>query len=108
MANAALIASPRKYNVQVDIPAYRKWREHHVKSPSASHGVSTEEPIATGQPEQPSSAEKPPYPMSFNRLVELITEGKEVPGIKEIPDTLLEGQSSQSTTTQRRKPWEQA
>ena len=48
-----------------------------------------------------------PYPTSFSQIVELITSGKPIPGIKEVPDTVLEGQSSQPTTVKRNKPWEE-
>lgn len=47
-----------------------------------------------------------PYPISFSQIVELITTGQPIPGIKEVPDTLLEGQASQATTAKRKKPWE--
>ena len=54
-----------------------------------------------------SSTEPPaPYPISFSQIVELITTGQPIPGIKEVPNTLLEGQASQPTTTKRKKPWE--
>ena len=39
-------------------------------------------------------------------MVELITTGQPIPGIKEIPDTVLEGRSSQATLVKRKKPWE--
>ena len=47
-----------------------------------------------------------PYPTSFSQIVELITSGEPIPGIKEVPDTVLEGQASQPTTAKRKKPWE--
>ena len=47
-----------------------------------------------------------PYPTSFSQIVELITTGQPVPGIKDIPDTILEGQASQVTSAKRKKPWE--
>ncbi|KAK9428059.1 hypothetical protein V1505DRAFT_395520 [Lipomyces doorenjongii] len=47
-----------------------------------------------------------PYPSSFAHIVELITSGKEVPGIKQIPNILLgETSSSRPERPQRRKPW---
>ena len=48
----------------------------------------------------------PPYPQSFSHLVELITTGQPIPGIKEVPDTLLTGQGSKTVESKRRKPWE--
>jgi hypothetical protein len=38
--------------------------------------------------------------------VELITSGQPVPGIKEIPPTVLEGQGTEPTKPRRKKPWE--
>lgn len=52
-------------------------------------------------------AEPPaPYPTSFSEIVELITKGDPIPGIKEVPDIILDGQASHATTAKRRKPWE--
>ena len=48
-----------------------------------------------------------PYPTSFSQIVELITSGEPVPGIKEVPDTVLEGQASQPMAAKRKKPWEE-
>jgi hypothetical protein len=47
-----------------------------------------------------------PYPKSFAEIVELITTGKPVPGIKEIPDIILEAPKEQITAPVRKKPWE--
>jgi hypothetical protein len=52
-------------------------------------------------------AEPPaPYPTSFAHIVELITTGQPIPGIKDIPDTVLAGQGTQSEKPRRKKPWE--
>ena len=48
-----------------------------------------------------------PYPTSFAHIVELISSGKPIPGIKEIPDTVLSGQGTESKHERRKKPWEQ-
>lgn len=49
---------------------------------------------------------KPEYSYNYQELVELIIAGKEVPGIMQIPDTVLEGESSRHTSQARKKPWE--
>lgn len=49
---------------------------------------------------------QPVYPSSFARIVELITTGQPIPGIQQIPDTVLTGQETASTAQRRRKPWE--
>lgn len=46
-----------------------------------------------------------PYPKSFAEVVELITLGKPIPGIKEIPDTVL-AEPENPGVQGRRKPWE--
>ena len=60
----------------------------------------------TVQAVENSTEEAPPYPMSFQEIVELITTGAPIPGVKDIPDTLLEGQGSEASKPKRRKPWE--
>lgn len=48
-----------------------------------------------------------PYPKSFTDIVELITSGKPIPGIKEIPDVVLDNvPASVSDRPERKKPWE--
>ncbi|OAL37886.1 hypothetical protein AYO20_02719 [Fonsecaea nubica] len=53
------------------------------------------------------AAQDPPYPTSFAAIVDLITRNIPVPGIEEIPPTVLEpGSSKIDKTPRRRKPWE--
>jgi len=63
--------------------------------------------IATGG-QAGKEDDKTPYPISFAEIVELITSGKPVPGIREISNTLNTAPPSQSTTQRRKKPWEVA
>lgn len=49
---------------------------------------------------------EPAYPSSFAHIVELITNNQPIPGIEEIPDTVLAGHDEPSKATKRRKPWE--
>lgn len=51
-------------------------------------------------------SEAEPPRLSYQEVVDLIQSGKPVPGIKEIPNTILEGQGTQSTQPRRKKPWE--
>ncbi|BGP25134.1 hypothetical protein JCM10295v2_004054 [Rhodotorula toruloides] len=70
---------------------------------------SPSQPSTAPQP-PPSSApsDHPPYPPSFAELAALIATGAPVPGIKEVPDKLAEGEPSESREGVRRKPWEKA
>jgi hypothetical protein len=63
-------------------------------------------PPAVSDP-SPSSDQKPaPYPSTFSEIVALITSGKPIPGIKDIPPTLLSDQATKPIASKRRKPWE--
>lgn len=44
--------------------------------------------------------------LSYQEIVDLIQSGKPIPGIKQIPDTVLAGQGTSAAKSTRRKPWE--
>lgn len=122
----------RKYNVPVDFDEYTSWRRDRQlgsvavdsvdqtpnRTSNLNAGVIPERPeqtsaqsseqfrSSTSAPDLTSSTEPVPYPASFARVVELITTGEPIPGIKDIPDTVLDGQESHSSAAKRRKPWE--
>ena len=57
---------------------------------------------------RPSDPDKEPYPKKFEEIVEFIRTGKEIPGIRKIPDTVID---DPTITPQGRlkappKPWE--
>lgn len=53
-------------------------------------------------------AKEAPYPQTFAEIVALITSGAPIPGIQEIPDTILPSLATQPVAQKRRKPWEVA
>ncbi|KAI1341893.1 hypothetical protein F5Y15DRAFT_350825 [Xylariaceae sp. FL0016] len=55
-----------------------------------------------------SDPDKEPYPKKFEEIVEFLQTGKEIPGIRKIPDTVVEDPSISTTGTRAapRKPWE--
>jgi len=69
---------------------------------SSSSPPTRHEPSTTTKSTEPLA----PYPTSFSQIVELITNGQPIPGIKDVPDTVLEGQASQPSIAKRKKPWE--
>ncbi|KAL5333573.1 hypothetical protein BJX70DRAFT_392074 [Aspergillus crustosus] len=113
----------RKENLtsSLNATAYKSWLEaiptidasKYRKSPTELTSTSTG-PSATSLP--PSSGitdqqdkpvgQGPLYPTSFAHIVELITTSQHVPGIQQVPDTLLTGQGTQSVKPRRLKPWE--
>lgn len=55
----------------------------------------------------PDPSPGPPYPASFESIVDLITRNQPIPGIEEIPDTILDASlSAPNQTARRKKPWE--
>lgn len=71
-----------------------------ISTGRASSGMTSVE----GGTQEPS--QEPVYPSSFAHIVELITTGQPIPGIQDIPDTVLTGHDTASTKPRRRKPWE--
>lgn len=106
----------RKSGTKVDFEGYRRWVENGGATEQNGERVpeATEEAPAV----QSAEAQLPapgsgamgdaPKPASFAEICDMIAEGKPIPGIKDIPDTVLEGQSSESQATKRTKPWEKA
>ncbi|KAK2741425.1 hypothetical protein FQN55_008341 [Onygenales sp. PD_40] len=57
-------------------------------------------------PSEPTPTPTPTYPTTFAHIVSLITTGQPIPGIQEIPDTVLTGADKPAVASRRRKPWE--
>ncbi|KAL1958342.1 hypothetical protein VTO42DRAFT_4659 [Malbranchea cinnamomea] len=85
-------------------------REETVETYEATTATTTTPtttaPQAAANAEPGPEGENPAYPTSFARIVELITTGQPIPGIQQIPDTVLTGQGAPSNIKPRRKPWE--
>jgi hypothetical protein len=113
------LTSPRKFNINIDFDGYKAYRNARNRPPPTPPTTGTE--ASFGLPAAPASSEASggimpapadaseppaPYPTSFAHIVELITTGKPVPGIKEIPSTVLSGQGTEAAKSRRKKPWE--
>ena len=110
----------RKYDTAIDFTTYQDWCRRRGPIPSVMNDViqgPTSQSVETlpvfATPTSPSSIastsdQAAPYPMSFDHIVSLISSGEPIPGIKEIPDTILEGQASEATFEKRKKPWEKS
>ena len=114
----------RKHGLpSIDPAAYHRWLQSRasdaaidlddagqpVDLPAAASQTqsSTTGDVATSADAAVDQAQAPPYPDSFAAIVDLITRNVPVPGIEEIPDTVLErGASKVDFTARRRKPWE--
>lgn len=122
----------RKTSVAVNYTSYKKWRTRQLpptvtassptlppvsttpsaSSPSRSHVATKSASPAeasmdhTKDTSSSETSARPDYPTSFDDIVELIKTGKPIPGIKDIPNTILAGQGTQAKQGRRLKPWE--
>ncbi|EPQ65943.1 Bgt-4540 [Blumeria graminis f. sp. tritici] len=53
-----------------------------------------------------ASMESAPYPSTFEEIIALIMSGASIPGIRDIPSTVVPEQASLSTIPKRMKPWQ--
>lgn len=90
----------RKSGIPVDFDGYKNWVETRD-----GNGV-VEECAAPAPPVDDGGMGNAPKPASFAEICDMIAEGKPIPGIKDIPDTVLEGQASETQLETRKKPWE--
>ncbi|KAF2723175.1 hypothetical protein K431DRAFT_220528 [Polychaeton citri CBS 116435] len=90
----------RKAGTRIDFDDYKAHMAPvNLSQTSSNAEVGSEQGIGGGLANAPK-------PASFMEICEMIAEGKPIPGIREIPDTILEGQSSETKATSRKKPWE--
>lgn len=88
----------------LNLDEFYAWKRNNGDKISLVNEPSADE-IAP-QDEGSSDSAEVPYSSNYQNVVELIMAGKPVPGIKEIPDTVLTEQASESTSAARKKPWE--
>ncbi|KAJ5560111.1 hypothetical protein N7513_002510 [Penicillium frequentans] len=96
----------RKENVSpsIDFTAYKSWLI--ASSPCEPHESSGPADSSNAPDSERPADTEPTYPSSFAHIVELITTGQPIPGIEQIPDTVLTGHDISSEKPRRRKPWE--
>ncbi|KAF2660820.1 hypothetical protein K491DRAFT_648563 [Lophiostoma macrostomum CBS 122681] len=102
----------RKFNTPVDFDTYKAHRLTHPSHPSPPahstlpNGAQAPEPAGGILPSSDANEPPAPYPTSFAHIVNLVTTGQPIPGIKEIPNTVLTGQGTEPAKARRKKPWE--
>jgi hypothetical protein len=98
----------RKKGTPIDFDAYKTYFTSKTPPPTAS--VAPTPPVHT-IPAEPQTqtilpTKEAPYPQTFAEIVALITSGAPIPGIKEIPNTVLTNKATPAVEKKRRKPWE--
>ncbi|KAI9776431.1 MAG: hypothetical protein M1835_005516 [Candelina submexicana] len=96
----------RKHDLPIDFDAYKHWRQSNHLPPV--NGIRTVSQPQSNHPAESATSSDPnaPYPTTFAEIVDLISTGQPIPGIKDIPDTVLAGKETHSTAVKRKKPWE--
>ncbi len=81
---------------------------HHLSTTASQDESSAAANVSTSlEGTAVGTEEPPPYPTSFAAIVDLITRNVPVPGIEEVPTTVLDhGSSKVDQTPRRKKPWE--
>ena len=101
----------RKAGTPVDFDGYKQWVEVQ-RTGAPTNGLAKSHEIAPSEQAVDTTGiggmADAPKPASFAEICDMIAEGKPIPGIKEIPDTILEGQASDTQAQKRRKPWEKS
>ena len=102
----------------MDFQGYEEWqrKQNQTVIPSASGGLqpSAGNPVAVAERVSNAGSEvngssvsdDAPTRATFAEICEMIAQGKPIPGVKEIPDTILEGQGTHASANRRKKPWE--
>ncbi|KAJ1729199.1 hypothetical protein LPJ72_005095 [Coemansia sp. Benny D160-2] len=97
---------------------YAEWKAAHSASDNNNVGTEPTENVGENvggdagdqgsQSHLPSAAGIPgaPYSASFVEIVDMIVQGKEIPGIRDIPDLINDQTPSASTAKAPPKPWE--
>jgi len=95
----------RKCGTRISFEGYQDHLKDQVPSTEMQNQVTTD--MADNSDDQAASLlEGAPHPATFAEICDMIASGKEIPGIKQIPDVVLEGQGTRASADKRKKPWE--
>ncbi|KAM4059890.1 hypothetical protein HRG_002491 [Hirsutella rhossiliensis] len=130
--HARIFYYAQRIGVQIDFADYHAWlarhpdhqppqliphdslsperRQHEAPSPLSWQHAAPKADLYVDRSHQSSSAAggEPNYPMGFAEMLKLLQEGKPVPGIRQIPNTIARDPSIKPVGTRAapKKPWE--
>ncbi|KAJ5383331.1 hypothetical protein N7517_001242 [Penicillium concentricum] len=93
-------------NPAIDFAAFKSWLVSRTEQGLGNADLQISKASDPTSGPESSTHPEPAYPSSFAHIVELITTGQPIPGIQDIPDTVLSGHDISSEKPRRRKPWE--
>ena len=88
ITNSKVFYFKKTFDVQIDLGQYGRWVQE-----SCSPGFSNTPEILLEHQPQPQQEQGEQSSLSYDELVELIVAGKEIPGIRKIPNLVLEDQA---------------
>ncbi|KHO01952.1 uncharacterized protein MAM_00953 [Metarhizium album ARSEF 1941] len=129
--HARIFYYAQRIGVHIDFAKYKDWLSRHPdhKPPQllpqeyrSAPAASPSEPLLPWQQAAPradlyvdrtaaaenASGNEPSYPMGFAEMLKLLQEGKPIPGIKQIPNTVVRDPSVKPIGSRAapKKPWE--
>ncbi|EGX93202.1 hypothetical protein CCM_04574 [Cordyceps militaris CM01] len=131
--HARIFYYSQRVGVSIDFAAYQAWlaaQPDHTApnilppeylASSSTNGAAAAAPVLDWQKAAPkadlyvdraaaaaAAGDQPAYPMAFAEMIKLLQEGKEVPGIRQIPNTIIRDPAVKpvGARTAPRKPWE--
>ncbi|KAK3191335.1 hypothetical protein K4F52_002545 [Lecanicillium sp. MT-2017a] len=130
--HARIFYYTQRIGVSIDFAAYQAWLASHpdhrapdILPPEYKSSTGAGQPTETLDWQQAapkadlyvergaadassSSGGEPAYPMAFAEMIKLLQEGKPVPGIKQIPNTVIRDPAVKpvGSRTAPKKPWE--
>ncbi|CAO3644279.1 unnamed protein product [Cunninghamella blakesleeana] len=93
-----------KFVEAFDFEAYKEWKKEEGGIEEEKEKDTKKESVYTTTVDGEKITVPPKF--SFQEIVEMIETGKEIPGIRQIPNQLNEGTPSQPKLSARPKPWE--
>ncbi|KAJ6783712.1 hypothetical protein PWT90_05462 [Aphanocladium album] len=133
--HARIFYYTQRIGVSIDFAAYQSWLAQHPEhtppsilppeylagGSSNGGGGEAAAPVLDWQKAAPkaelyidraaaaaAAGDQPAYPMAFAEMIKLLQEGKEVPGIRQIPNTIIRDPAVKPVGARAapRKPWE--
>ncbi|GME69066.1 unnamed protein product [[Candida] boidinii] len=91
----------------LELEDYKEWQKKYVKHQKLHEIEDKDGKDDKSQSQDQSVSSDPPYSSNYEELVDLIMNSKPIPGIKQIPDVVLDpNTASKHALNERKKPWE--
>ncbi|GMF01240.1 unnamed protein product [[Candida] boidinii] len=91
----------------LELDEYKEWEDKYEKNQKLHEIEDKDGEDSKSKSQDQSVSSDPPYSSNYEELVDLIMNSKPIPGIKQIPDVVLDpNTASKHALNERKKPWE--